>query len=137
MKANPDNFIEPECLTLEQAQEIILYYEESNKAKVENSKKDRKLSDDVVIKVGPFGPYIKYKNEVNIPLPKALKTKWETVTLEECLPVIEKNKDRKPKGKASAKPKAEAKAKVIKKAKEKTEELSDKAQILIFKKCFF
>jgi len=121
MKANPDNFIEPECLTLIQAQEIILYYEESNKAKVENAKKDRKLSDDVVIKVGPFGPYIKYKNEVNIPLPKALKTQWETITLEQCQPVIEKNANRKPRGGAKAKPVPKAKAKPKKTSNASTE----------------
>ena len=111
MKANPDNFIEPECLTLEQAQEIILYYEESNKANIENAKKDRKISDDVVIKVGQFGPYIKYKNEVNIPLPKALKAQWETITLEQCQPVIEKNANRKPRGGMKVKPAPNAKAK--------------------------
>jgi topoisomerase IA-like protein len=121
MKANPDNFIEPECLTLIQAQEIILYYEESNKAKVENAKKDRKLNDDVVIKVGPFGPYIKYKNEVNIPLPKALKTQWETITLEQCQPVIEKNANRKPRGGAKAKPVPKAKAKPKKTSNASTE----------------
>lgn len=116
MKANPDNIIEPENLTLEQAQEIILYYEEANKAKTENAKKDRKLSDDVVIKVGPFGPYIKYKGEVNIPLPKALKALWESITLEQCQPVIEKNANKKPRGaKASKAPaKAPAKAKPAK-----------------------
>ena len=93
--------IEPETLTLEQAEEIILYYQELNKAKAENAKKDRILSDGIVIKVGPFGAYIKKKTDngdVNIPLPKALKEKWETITLEECLPVIEKNANRKPRG---------------------------------------
>jgi len=93
--------IEPESLTLEQAKEIILYYEELNKAKIENAKKDRVLSDEIVIKVGPFGPYIKKKTDngdVNIPLPKALKPQWETITLEECLPIIEKNANRKPRG---------------------------------------
>lgn len=117
MKANPDKFIEPECLTLEQAQEIILYYEESNKANIENAKKDRKISDDVVIKVGQFGPYIKYKNEVNIPLPKALKVQWETITLEQCQPVIEKNANRKPRSGMKVKPAPKAKAKAKPKTK--------------------
>ena len=118
MKMVPDNDIDPNSTSLDDSIMILRHYQTLDQQKAINQSLDRVLDADCVIKVGPFGPYIKYKGEVNIPLPKALKTKWETVTLEECLPVIEKNKDRKPKGKASAKPKAEAKAKVIKKAKE-------------------
>jgi DNA topoisomerase I len=115
LKVNKDRLIEPELLTLEQAQEIILYYEESNKAKLENAKKDKKLSDDVVIKIGPYGAYIKYNGEINVPLPKSLKTQWETITLEQCQQVIEKNAKRKPRGNAKTnaklKPKIDASSK--------------------------
>jgi topoisomerase IA-like protein len=99
----------------------LCHYKKLDEQKVLHQSLDRSLNEDVVIKVGPFGPYIKYKNSINIPLPKALKTKWETITLEECLPVIEKNKDRKPKGKAKAEDKSAAKAttkpKVVRKPK--------------------
>ena len=108
--SKPCNWI-PEKLTLEQAQNIILYYEELNKAKSENAKKDRILSDDIVIKVGPYGAYIKYKGERNVPLSKAFKSQWETITLEECLPIIEKNANRKPRAPKYAAKAAPKKAK--------------------------
>ena len=112
-KSESYEVIDAENLTLEEAQEIILYYQELNKAKVENAKKDRILSDEIVIKVGPFGPYIKKKTDngdVNIPLPKAFKPQWETITLEECLPIIEKNATRKPRGFARGNAKGNARA---------------------------
>ena len=77
--------------------------------------------------MGPFGAYIKKTtsdgSQVNIPLPKALKSKWETISLEECIIVVDKNANRKPRGKpqgnkststfgkTKAVPKANAKAK--------------------------
>ena len=118
MKMVPDNDIDPNSTSLEDSIMILRHYRTQDQQKVINQSLDRVLNADCVIKVGPFGPYIKYKGEVNIPLPKALKTKWETVTLEECLPVIEKNKDRKPKGKAKPKAEANVKAKVVRKPKE-------------------
>jgi DNA topoisomerase-1 len=121
MKMIPDNDIDPNSTSLDDSIMILRHYQTLDQQKAINQSLDRVLDADCVIKVGPFGPYIKYKGILNIPLPKALKTKWETVTLEECLPVIEKNKDRKPKGKATTKPKAEANAKVVKKAKESVE----------------
>jgi DNA polymerase-3 subunit gamma/tau len=47
--------------------------------------------------MGPFGPYIKYQNCINIALSKKLKENWETITLDECLPIIEKGKNKKAK----------------------------------------
>jgi DNA topoisomerase-1 len=121
MKMVPDNDIDPNTTSLEDSIAILCHYKKLDEQKVLHQSLDRSLNEDVVIKVGPFGPYIKYKNSINIPLPKALKTKWETITLEECLPVIEKNKDRKPKGKAKAEDKSAAKAttkpKVVRKPK--------------------
>jgi topoisomerase IA-like protein len=63
----------------------------SGASKQASAAKDRPLSDDVVIKVGPYGAYIKYKGQDNIKLPKALKAKWETISLEEVIPTVEKH----------------------------------------------
>ena len=82
--------ISPESLTLEQARTILHYYENANAMRIENAKNDKILNNEIIIKVGPYGAYIKYKGEYNIPLPKKLKTVWESITLEECLPVIDK-----------------------------------------------
>ena len=140
MKMVPDNDIDPNSTSLDDSIKILRHYQTLDQQKAINQSLDRVLDADCVIKVGPFGPYIKYKGEVNIPLPKALKTKWETVTLEECLPVIEKNKNRKPKGKAIAKPKVEVKAKVVRKPREIVQAnaidkaSSDKPKVKIVKK---
>ena len=97
--------ISPETLTLEQARTILHYYENANAMRIENAKNDKLLNDEIIIKVGPYGAYIKYKGEYNIPLPKKLKTVWETITLEECLPVIDKFTSSNAKYKFSTKPK--------------------------------
>jgi DNA topoisomerase-1 len=82
--------IEPETTSLEEAIAILQYYETQDIQRIANASQDRKLNDDITIKKGPFGAYIKYKGERNIRLPKVLKERWETITLEECLPVVEK-----------------------------------------------
>lgn len=98
--------IDPANITIDEAVKIIKYYSGLKTATAENAKKDRQLRDDVMIKVGPYGPYIKYQGSMNIPLPKKLKDKWETITIEECEPVIEKGK-----GRAAAKAKGTVKGK--------------------------
>ena len=107
-------------------QTILNYYEQAKISKAENDKKDIKLNTDIIIKVGYYGPYIKYKGDQNIPLPKKIKDIYETITLEQALEVIEKNKDKPKRGgggrnksASSAKPKNETKPKKEKKEKEK------------------
>ena len=120
LKATPQSTIDPESITLQEAQTILDYYEKSKADKVENDKLDKKLSDDITIKKGPFGLYIKYKGESNIKLPKKYKDNIDSLTLELALEIIEKDKTKPkssgargksaPKGKPKSAPKAKAKA---------------------------
>ena len=129
LKANPKSNIDPEHITLQEAQTILEYYEKAKADKVENEKLDKKLNDDITIKKGPFGLYIKYKGESNIKLPKKYKDDINTLTLELSLEIIEKDKTKPksargksaPKGKPKSAPKAkkETKPKEAKEAKPK------------------
>ena len=135
LKATPQSTIDPESITLQEAQTILDYYEKSKADKVENDKLDKKLSDDITIKKGPFGLYIKYKGESNIKLPKKYKDNIDSLTLELALEIIEKDKTKpkssgargksapkgKPKSAPKEKAKTEAKPKSAPKAKVKTE----------------
>lgn len=100
---------EPDNITYENAVEIIKYYLEMNNTRAAMATQDRILNDDVVIKMGPFGPYIKYQNSINIALPKKLKESWGTITLDECLPIIEKGKNKQSKKISTSKDKKETK----------------------------
>jgi len=82
---------DPATTSLEEAIEILEYYEGADARKQASAARDRILSDDIVIKVGPYGAYIKYKGTDNVKLPKALKERWETITLEEVMPTVEKH----------------------------------------------
>jgi len=120
LKATPQSNIDPEQITLQEAQTILDYYEKAKADKLENDKLDKKLSDDITIKKGPFGLYIKYKGESNIKLPKKYKDDINTLTLELALEIIEKDKTKPkssgargksaPKGKPKSAPKAKTKA---------------------------
>ena len=149
MKINKNCIIEPDTITFEEAKTILDYYEQAKISKAENEKKDITLNTDIIIKVGYYGPYIKYKGDQNIPLPKKLKDVYETVTLEQALEVIEKNKDKpkrggggrnksassaKPKPKKETKPKKEKKEKEQKPKKEKKEKEPKPKPIQIKKK---
>ena len=100
LKATPQSTIDPESITLQEAQTILDYYEKAKADKVENDKLDKKLNDDITIKKGPFGLYIKYKGESNIKLPKKYKDNIDSLTLELALEIIEKDKT-KPKSAAA------------------------------------
>ncbi len=91
MKYTKTEDTDPATTTLEEATEILKYYEGADARKQASAAKDRPLSEDIVVKVGPYGDYIKYKNKDNIKLSKALKERWETITLEEVTPTIEKH----------------------------------------------
>jgi len=131
MKINKNCIIEPDTITLEEAKTILDYYEQAKISKAENDKKDITLNTDIIIKVGYYGPYIKYKGDQNIPLPKKLKDVYETVTLEQALEVIEKNKDKPKRGGRNksakeVKPKKEAKQKEAKQKEAKPKEAKPK-----------
>ena len=121
MNANPKIILDPETITISEAQKVIEYYVKAKADKAENDKKDKKLSDDIILKSGKFGIYIKYK-EQNIPLTKKMRENWETLTLENAIEIIEKNKAKPPKGSRAqrfgVKPKKEVKAKTKPKIKE-------------------
>jgi DNA topoisomerase-1 len=82
---------DPATTSLEEAIAILQYYEGADARKQASAARDRVLSEDIVIKVGPYGAYIKYKGHDNIKLSKALKDRWETITLEEVMPTVEKH----------------------------------------------
>ena len=131
LKATPQSNIDPEQITLQEAKNILDYYEKAKADKLENDKKDKKLSDDITIKTGPYGLYLKLSNNTNVKLPKKYKDNIDSLTLELALEIIEKDKTKpktssargkaksappKAKPKAAAKPKAETKPKAVPKA---------------------
>jgi DNA topoisomerase I len=83
--------IDPASTSLEEAISILQYYEGADARKQASAARDRVLNEDIVIKVGPYGAYIKYKGQDNIKLPKALKERWESLSLEEVIPIIDKH----------------------------------------------
>ena len=118
LKANPKIMLDPETISLTEAQKVIDYYIKAKADKAENDKKDKKLNDNITIKQGPYGVYLKLANNTNVKLPKKYKDNIDSLTLEEALAIVEKNANTPSKGsKASrfstkAKPKAkEPKAK--------------------------
>ena len=88
---NKENQIEGESITLSDA---ILVIESVEKGKSDSKLNDIKISDEIVVKKGPYGFYIKYQNKVNVPFNAKLKKKYGTdykeLTLEECQELIEK-----------------------------------------------
>jgi DNA topoisomerase-1 len=118
LKANENVILDVNNITLDDAIEILKYYETSKAQQIADAQNDRKLDDSIVVKTGRFGPYIKYQGTMNIPLPKALKERWQEITIEECKTVIENNANKKSIGAKSigaksigAKPKSAAKTK--------------------------
>ena len=81
--------------------------------------KERVISDDWVIKKGPYGYYLKYKGERNIKIPKKLLDKLESLTVEECVPLLEKMNTRGAKGSKGSKAKVAAPKKEPKAKKDK------------------
>ena len=138
LKANSKSNIDPEHITLPEAQTILDYYEKAKISKAENDKLDKKLNDDIIIKTGPFGLYIKYKGESNIKLPKKVKDDIDSLTLELALEIIEKDKTKpksargksapkgKPNPKSAPKAKKEAKPKEAKPKEAKPKEAKPK-----------
>jgi DNA topoisomerase-1 len=91
MKYTQTEGTDPATTSLEEAIAILQYYEGAEARKQASAARDRVLSEDIIVKVGPYGAYIKYKGQDNIKLSKALKDKWETITLEEVMPTVEKH----------------------------------------------
>ena len=93
-KNNADNPIFPEEITIE---DCILVIESVSK----HSVNDIKISNDILIKKGPYGFYIKYKGKNNVKIPTAIKKKYDNnfkdITLQECQEIIETEQS-KPKG---------------------------------------
>jgi hypothetical protein len=140
MNANKQSTIDPESISLSEAKLIIDYYIKSKADKEENAKKDKVLNDDITIKTGPYGVYLKLTDNTNVKLPKKYKDNIDSLTLEDALAIVEKHKTTPSKGskagkfgpKGSAKPKpksAEPKsAKPKEKAKPKSAEVKPKVK---------
>jgi DNA topoisomerase-1 len=125
---NPNNinnvFIDDENITFEEAKRIIDYYEKSKLDKAENAKQDKVMNDNITIKKGPYGYYIKLDGTINIKLPKKYSKDIDNITLEQCLEVVEKHKATPPKGSRAARFGVAGKQK----AKEKKEKKEKKAK---------
>ena len=115
LKANPKIMLDPETISLTEAQKVIDYYVKAKLDKLENDKKDKKLNDNITIKQGPYGVYLKLANNTNVKLPKKYKDNIDSLTLEEALAIVEKNANTPSKGSKAgrfgtkAKPKAKSK----------------------------
>ena len=129
INSNKQFTLDPENISLVEAQKIVDYYIKAKLDKAENDKKDIKLNDDITIKVGPYGAYLKLSNNTNVKLPKKFKDNIESLKLEDALAIVEKHKSSPAKGskagrfgaKGSAKPSAGTSAKPKPKPKEKKE----------------
>ena len=128
LKANPKSNIDPEHITLQEAKTILDYYEKAKISKAENDKLDKKLNDDIIIKTGPFGLYIKYKGESNIKLPKKVKDDINTLTLELALEIIEKDKTKPKSARGKSAPKGKPNPKSAPKAKKEAKPKEAKAK---------
>ena len=128
MNTNKQITIDPETISLTEATKIIDYYIKCKANKEENAKKDKVLNDDITIKTGPYGVYLKLSNNTNVKLPKKYKDNIDALTLEDALAIVEKHNTTPSKGSkagrfGSAKPKEKAKsAKPKEKAKKETKE---------------
>ena len=125
---NPSNtnntFIDDENITFEEAKRIIDYYEKSKIDKAENAKQDKVMNENITIKKGPYGYYIKLDGTINVKLQKKYSKDIDNITLEQCLEVVEKHKATPPKGSRAARFGAAGKQK----AKEKKEKKEKKAK---------
>lgn len=75
----------PENITLEEAIKLI-------KSKLSD---DIKLNDDIIVKNGPYGFYIKYKGKQNISIPKKYHASIKTISVETCQDIINKKNSNK------------------------------------------
>ena len=126
---NPNNvFIDDENITFEEAKRIIDYYEKSKLDKAENAKQDKVMNEQITIKKGPYGYYIKLDGTINVKLPKKYSKDIDNITLEQCLEVVEKHKATPPKGSRAARFGTAGKQKA-KEKKEKKETKEKKATI--------
>ena len=86
---NRENPIDPDRCDINDAIKVI----QSAGIKVS----DKKINNDIVIKKGPYGFYIKYQGTKNIPIPAKQKDNAQQLTEAECLTIVEKYSNRKSK----------------------------------------
>tara|TARA_B100000029_G_scaffold506157_1_gene588333 strand:- start:434 stop:1393 length:960 start_codon:yes stop_codon:yes gene_type:complete len=108
LKYSKDIIVDMNNVTLEEATIVI-------KNKDDKIKKTiiKKIGNDIIIKNGQYGPYISYKGDINVKIPKSINP--EEITLKKCEEIIAAKKTRGRGGRAGkgAKPNA-AKSKVVK-----------------------
>ena len=92
---NRENQIDPDRCDINDAIKVI----QSAGVKVS----DKKINNDIVIKKGPYGFYIKYQGTKNIPIPAKQKDNAQQLTEAECLTIVEKYSNRKSKYKQAKK----------------------------------
>ena len=51
---------------------------------------DKVINKDITIKIGKFGPYIKYKGKINVPISYKYKNNLDNITEEDCMDCINK-----------------------------------------------
>jgi len=126
-KCEDNECVDGSCITLDEAIKVI----DTISSEVGN---DIKITGDILIKKGPYGFYIKYKETQNIPIMYKYKKVYKTLddiknmTLEECNECIEKKlKKGKDKGdeKSGVKDKETGKGKGIVKGKGKGKKKDD------------
>ena len=55
-----------------------------------NHMSDKVINKDITIKIGKFGPYIKYKGKINVPISYKYKNNLDNITEEDCMDCINK-----------------------------------------------
>jgi len=122
-------------ITLDAAVDII-----SGKSLISTSSTnsiDIQINEDIIVKKGPYGYYIKYKNTENIRIPKTYLKSITNISIEQCMKIIEA-KHSKPnsgskfeKKKPIVKPNLKSKSKIIK--DEKDVEEDNEADVAVIK----
>lgn len=92
-KNNTNKLIDPNNITYLDAINLINYRDQPA---ISN---DIQINNDIIIKNGIHGPYIKYKGKDNISIPSKFKKEWESLNLIQCNIIIEKHLEKKGKNK--------------------------------------
>ena len=82
-KCHPDSLVDEYNLDILDAIKII--------KELSKGQESKKLSDEIEVKKGPFGYYIKYKGAANIPIPKKQRDNALTLTKDEASSIVDKH----------------------------------------------
>lgn len=79
-----DNITSTDFISLEHAINVIDHYDKNSK--------DIVINKDMVIKYGKYGPYVKYKDEINASVPYKYRGKLDTLTPAICKELVDKKR---------------------------------------------